>query len=66
MKSIDKLMNIDMMINDNGGFNFIKIRMMLDDIDRLADEGNAKALQFIKELEHVHAVVLAGTQMELE
>ena len=66
MKSIDKLMNIDMMINDNGGFNFIKIRMMLDDIDCHANEGHPKALQFIKELEHVHAVVLAGTQMELE
>jgi hypothetical protein len=65
MKSIDKLMNIHMMINDNGGVNFIKIRMMLDDIDRLADEGHPKALKFIKELEHVHTVVFAGTHMRL-
>ena len=53
------------MINSAGGVNFIKIRMLLDDIDGLADQENPKALQFIKELEHVHAIVLAATQMEL-
>jgi len=65
MTSTDKLMNIDSMIHDNGGVNFIKIRIMLDDIDRLASEGNAKALQFIKELGHVHDLVLAATKIEL-
>ena len=41
MTSTDKLMNIDSMINGDGGVNFIKIRLMLDDIDSLASEGNA-------------------------
>lgn len=65
MKSIDTLMDIHAMINSEGGVNFIKIKMLLCDIDDLADQENPKALQFIKELENVHAVVLAATQMEL-
>jgi hypothetical protein len=65
MKSIDQLMNIDMMINDNGGGNFIKIRMMFDDIDRLASEGNAKALRFIEELGHVHDVILVAIKNDI-
>lgn len=65
MKSIDILMDIHAMINSEGGCNFIKIRMLLDDIDDLADQESPNALQFTKELEHVHATVLAATQMKL-
>jgi hypothetical protein len=53
-------------MNGNGGINFIKIRMTLEDIDRLAAEGNEKAIQFIEELGHVHDLVLAATKMELK
>ena len=66
MTLIDKLMNINAMIHGNGGVDFIKIRWMLEDVERLANEGNPMAIQFAKELGHVHDLILAAIKMELK
>lgn len=56
MKSIEKLMDIDLIINSNGGINFLKIRAFFDDIDRLAGEGNSNAVQFSQQLDNIRVV----------
>lgn len=35
------------------GYKFIHIRVMLEDVEREIDKGNANAIQFAKELDHV-------------
>lgn len=64
MKSIEKLMDIDLIINIGGGFNFLKIRALFDDIDRLAEEGNSNAIQFSKELDNVYRIVKKAVEDE--
>ena len=48
-----KLMKIVEIVNSDGGVAFLKIRYMLDDVEREIDKGNANAIQFAKELDHV-------------
>lgn len=35
------------------GYKFIHIRVMLEDVEREIEKGNANAMQFAKELDHV-------------
>lgn len=65
MKSIEKLMDIDLIINSNGGINFLKIRAFFDDIDRLAGEGNSNAVQFSQQLDNIHRVVKRAVENEI-
>jgi hypothetical protein len=40
-------------VNSDGGVAFLKIRFMLEDIDREIEKGNPNAIQFERELDHV-------------
>ena len=53
MTLTQKLMKIVEIVNSDGGVAFLKIRYMLDDVEREIDKGNANAIQFAKELDHV-------------
>lgn len=48
-----KLMKIVEIVNSDGGVAFLKIRYMLEDVDREIDKGNTNAIQFAKELDHI-------------
>ena len=48
-----KLMKIVEIINSDGGVAFLKIRYMLEEVDREIEKGNANAIQFERELDHV-------------
>ena len=48
-----KLMKIVEIVNSDGGVAFLKIRYLLEDVQREIDKGNANAIQFEKELDHV-------------
>lgn len=48
-----KLMKIVEIVNSDGGVAFLKIRYMLKDVEREIEKGNANAVQFEKELDHV-------------
>ena len=64
MTSVEMLMSLYNLILGNGGVNFIKIRLLLEDLDHLADKGDANAIQFKKELYHVYILALAATKRE--
>ena len=53
MTLTQKLMKLVETINSDGGVAFLKIRYMLDDVEREIDKGNANAIQFAKELDHI-------------
>lgn len=53
MTLTQKLMKIVEIVNSDGGVAFLKIRYMLEDVEREIDKGNANAAQFEKELDHV-------------
>ena len=48
-----KLKKIVEIVNSDGGVAFLKIRYLLEDVQREIDKGNANAIQFEKELDHV-------------
>jgi hypothetical protein len=48
-----KLMKIVETVNSEGGTAFLKIRFMLEDVEREIEKGNPNAIQFAKELEHI-------------
>ena len=48
-----KLMKIVETVNSDGGVAFLKIRFMLEDIDREIEKGNPNAIQFARELDHI-------------
>ena len=48
-----KLMKIVEIVNSDGGVAFLKIRYLLEDVQREIDKGNSNAIQFEKELDHV-------------
>lgn len=66
MKLIDQLMEIDAAINGDGGINFLKIRAVLDDIDRLISEGDDSAIQFSNSMRHVYRLVRAAVREKSE
>jgi len=53
MTLTSKLMKIVEIVNSDGGVAFLKIRYLLEDVEREIDKGNANAIQFEKELDHV-------------
>lgn len=53
MTLTQKLMKIVEVINSDGGVAFLKIRMLLEDVQREIDKGNPQAVQFATELDHV-------------
>jgi hypothetical protein len=53
MTLTQKLLKISESINSYGGTGFIKIRFMLEDVEREIEKGNPNAIQFAKELDHV-------------
>lgn len=53
MTLTSKLMKIVEIVNSDGGVAFLKIRYLLEDVQREIDKGNANAIQFEKELDHV-------------
>lgn len=48
-----KLMKIVETVNSDGGVAFLKIRFMLEDVDREIEKGNENAIQFERELDRV-------------
>ena len=53
MTLTQKLMKIVEVINSDGGVAFLKIRVLLEDVQREIDKGNPQAVQFATELDHV-------------
>ena len=53
MTLTQKLMKIVEIVNSDGGVAFLKIRYLLEDVQLEIDKGNANAIQFEKELDHV-------------
>lgn len=53
MTLTQKLMKIVEIVNSDGGVAFLKIRFMLEDVQREVEAGNPTAIQFAKELDHV-------------
>lgn len=53
MTLTQKLMKLVEIVNSDGGVAFIKIRLMLEDVQREIDKGNPQAIQFEKELGRV-------------
>lgn len=53
MTLIDKLMEIDHLIHSDGGVAFLKIRMMLEDVEKEIEKNNPHAIQFSLELDHI-------------
>lgn len=70
MTLVEKLMDIDAMIQGEGGVNFLKIKMMLEDVEYLIQNHDPAvvplAIQFAKELDHIHAFISKAVQMELK
>ena len=48
-----KLMRIVETVNSDGGTAFLKIRFMLEDVEREIEKGNPTAMQFERELDHI-------------
>ena len=53
MTLTQKLMKIVEVINSDGGVAFLKIRVVLEGVEREIDKGNPQAVQFATELDHV-------------
>jgi hypothetical protein len=53
MTLTQKLMKLVEIVNSDGGVAFLKIRFMLEDVQREIEKGNPQAAQFATELEHV-------------
>ena len=53
MTLTQKLMKIVEIVNSDGGVAFLKIRCLLEDVEREIEKGNTNAIQFEKELDHV-------------
>ena len=53
MTLTQKLMTSVEVINSDGGVAFLKIRVLLEDVQREIDKGNPQAVQFATELDHV-------------
>ena len=53
MTLTQKLMKIVEVINSDGGVAFLKIRVVLEGVEREIDKGNLQAVQFATELDHV-------------
>ena len=53
MTLTQKLMKLVEIVNSDGGVAFLKIRFMLEDVQREIEKGNHQAAQFATELEHV-------------
>ena len=53
MTMTQKLMKIVEVINADGGVAFLKIRVVLEDVQREIDKGNLQAVQFATELDRV-------------
>ena len=53
------LLDIMTMVNDNGGTDFLKIRATLDEVDKLAELENPRAMQFKTEMQHIHDFLAA-------
>ena len=53
MTLTQKLMKIVEIVNSDGGVAFLKIRLMLEDVQSEIDKGNPNAIQFEQELDHI-------------
>ena len=53
MTLTQKLLKIIETVNADGGVAFVRIRAVLEDVDREIEKGNANAIQFAKELDHI-------------
>jgi hypothetical protein len=55
--TIDRLMNIFSNIQGGGGCDFLKIRACFDDLDRIAAEGDSRAIQIQREVERLEKII---------
>lgn len=53
MTLVQKLTKLQEVINSQGGIAFLKMRFMLEDVEREIQKGNPRAIQFAKEFDHV-------------
>lgn len=59
-----KLMDIYTTIGGNGGADYLKIRIMLGDVEKKADNGDQLAIRFSESLSIVHRFVTMCANME--
>lgn len=64
MTLTQKITDIASIINDNGGVNFLKIRFFLEDVERLASEGDKNAIEFSRHLNSVYKAVKHASTLE--
>jgi len=65
MTLTDKLLKISELIHSDGGLGFIKIRLLMEDIDAKIHEGNPLALKFEESLDNVLKAVTYATNQKL-
>ena len=53
MTLVQKLTKLQEVINSQGGIAFLKMRFMLEDVEREIEKGNPRAIQFAAEFDHV-------------
>ena len=53
MTLVQKIIKLQEVINSQGGVAFLKIRFLLEDVERESEKGNPRAIQFAAELDHV-------------
>lgn len=53
MTLTQKLLKIIEIVHSDGGIAFLKIRATLEDLEKQIDKGDARALQFEQELNHL-------------
>jgi hypothetical protein len=66
MNLVSKLLRILELLHGGGGTNFIKVRFLLEDIEKLSAEGNANALEFAKQLDNIYKFVELAVQQEFD
>lgn len=62
MTLAQKLLEIDTMIHADGGIAFLKARAQLEEIERLAEDGEPLAQQFSKSLDDVYRFMMIVTR----
>lgn len=64
MTLTQQITNIVAIVNGDGGVNFLKIRFFLEDVERLASEGDKNAIEFSRHLNSVYKAVKHASTLE--
>lgn len=66
MNLVNKMLRISELLHGGGGTNFIKVRFLLEDIEKLSAEGNTNAIEFVKQLDNIYKFVELAVQQEFD